>query len=308
MPENIFKIGVYVVITIIIISLLFNYFQKPTKTNIEIIKELIKDAEFNEGMVIEKEIEIKEKEVINVQTVENNDRTVRIKCTSEILCTPDSLEFDERILKANKNIPNLKVYVRCEHQLDLSVCNIYFGKKPAQLFIKKLELFEDKTKIFLELENIGEFSCKDINVTIKKCRIGENENITKEKYCVEKTEFLEEINANDKKNVIINLGNITNGRYLFEIKTYAEECGLNVKSLHDIIEIEQTNPCLLGEIGESVLIEGKCKQRFYCSNCQYAYQCKEAWAQKIPEKAQLFEIESKEYTIIQYEPTEGRCE
>ncbi len=228
-------------------------------------------------------------------------RSMAIECTNPNDCCAlgekcSKIEWDYTyaIFKQRKQT---HFYVRC-YEEKISVCRIYFGKMPAQAEVIKVELLsKDGTNSTYKsvVKNTGEANLSYGEATIKLYKlVNNNWELTSESF---PTQTINLLSPGQEHSFIWNIETKTLGHYRAEFIFSGNNSGYDSKNF-DFNTLENEG-CFIIEGKEDLFANedlNKINERRYCTGCNYAYECLNAWKEKEPTKEwELLTMESTYY-------------
>lgn len=284
--DTVFKMLVSAIAAIALIMVLLNYILPYFLQTQDVEKEistLLTKAEFSPGKYKSASIQLTSGANFRAGNFDSDNRSTAFSCNSAELCL-DYLSYDERKINVKRNI-QATVSARCSYAHDLFTCKIYFGKEPAQLEIREVQI---KESIDLgENENIAQFAVKNTGndearnakatARIYKRYFADSE--WKKEFVRQNEKDLGNIDAGGEINAEIELPIEESGTYAVEIIAGAEEAGFDsVEKTFEAIGAASLCRATSQEGYATYNSElGKCRRKSLCSGCFYAFECRDAW-------------------------------
>lgn len=312
--DTVFKMLVSAIAAIALLMVFLNYILPYFLTVQDVEKEigvLLTEAEFSPGKYKSASIQLTSGASLNAGNFDSDNRSTAFSCNSAELCL-DYLSYDERKINVKRNIQTT-VSARCSYAHDLFTCKIYFGKEPAQLEIREVQI---KESIDLgKNENIAQFAVKNTGndgarnakatARIYKRYFADSE--WKKEFVRQNEKDLGNIDAGSEINAEIELPIGESGTYAVEIIASAEDAGFD--SAEKTFEATgSVNLCkATSQEGFAAYNPelGKCREKSFCENCTYAFECRDAWKAKSAGKA--FESAEPGFAYETTEAADGVC-
>lgn len=313
---NVYQILVTAIVAIAILAAVFQYIVPLFFSENDAVKvagELLKEAEFSTGKVFYKEgLLFGKGSVISAESFDTQRREVVFRCNSPLIC-PKFLDVDAKKIVVKESI-NTGVGARCEYQYNLFTCRVYLGIKPAQLEVaevkakEKIDAASEDLEGEVKVKNTGSDTASDAVLELKLYAKFLQNNVWERSFLREKKIELGDIGMGEEVSRDFDMEVKTAGRYILSARAEGEEAGFDVEE----IEFEATGYESFCETGsadafgsyDSELL--KCKKGYSCSNCEFAFECRNKWKEEMPEKE--FEPDSAENAFEVYgADSEGNC-
>jgi hypothetical protein len=196
--------------------------------------------------------------------------------------------------------------VRCLRYNGLPKCTIYFGKAPAQTEVNKINLMNTtstSTELEVIVKNSGANELAFGKATLKLYKKSVNEWIETD-YTQEPQEVTT-LMPQESSHLYWSLTPKNPGKYKAEFTFEALNAGHDKKAIEFDKSVSVT--CQINESKTDTLIgeNGKFNELHYCNNCEYSYDCANAWKAKIPSKT--FYPMTKEQTYCIKDTETGAC-
>ncbi|GEM_PF-3099827 len=223
----------------------------------------------------------------------------------------DAIEWDfNRLVSKQKKA--IKTFARCRAEYNVFACTVYVGQKPAQLEIIAIERLEEinlaKTNpysIDVIAKNAGQVFAPSVFAKAKlfQLKSGGEKELSSEKITPEI-----ELRAGETKMIPIDFEIPIKGNYLVEVRVQGESAGFDENSFEFKATGEIASFCSATSKGSTLLdsTSGQCETSYLCSNCNYAFECKQAWQKK--EAQTMFEETDAQHAIVISQPVNGNCQ
>ncbi len=312
--NSVFKLIIFAVIALALIYAAINFFPKTESDNIKELRQLLLSAKGNEGKTISKKLFLEKDLAIDAAKIFDDQTTsVSFSCNTP-QCNNGDLIVDERKFISTKTT-QLDVHARCQLGTNLYGCKLFFGLKPQQVEITKIELptqidlANNNSTALIEIENTGQLTAINVKTTIKvykKTILNGAENL--QLYAPEEIEFTESLEPQEKKATQIPLLIMDNGDYLLEVNVEGLDAGKDKKTFEFSASNAQAFSNCVATTSDQAFYsesEGKCITKYFCQECEFAFECQVAWQEKEP--IENFESASREYALTAKEPLNGQC-
>jgi hypothetical protein len=321
---NIFELLIYAIITIALIFMVITLFDLPKEdTIIKELQETINIAQTDNflGKTIILETKLIQKDFyLNKIALEDALSSTAIECNNPKICCIRQSEQDKNqtctkpliwdydFFRAEQET-TVKTSVRCLNEFGVPICRIYFGSYPAQSQIVEItKLSENNSgKIIstIKVKNSGEtqLSFGMLKLTLQKEVLGNWED-TEIEYNPQEIHsllpqqehsFIQEVNINTIGNykLVYTFSGINSGfdKNALEIKVSKNSCEIIEEENYEIQTIEEGK---------------KYNEIKKCQNCDYAYECANAWQNKYLNIN--YQILTKEKTYCEKTSENGACE
>jgi len=323
MPFSPFRLLIYAIIAIALISLIILFVFPLLEEKEDAFKEIetaIEKAEQQEGKAVEqKEILFREGS-INTKNFEQKSRLVWFECNSPALCCDKNFECGKGVRWNDRAVfftqkQKMNVSARCTIEQGLYLCRVYFGTMPAQIEIKELEGLEEKDlsknqlyEATAKYANIGNIEAFFVKGKAKLYKYAFEENQKKEILIQEKELELNELKAGEAGKASFLFSLSSNGEYKIEARIEAENGGFDIQEMDFNAINSPASACKATQAETTANYNEetkKCEKKYYCTNCNFAFECLAEWNKKMPEKG--FELESRNYALEVFEAAEGSC-
>ncbi len=312
--DAVFKMLVSAIVAIALIMVLLNYILPYFLTVQDVEREigvLLTEAEFSPGKYKSAGIQLSAGANLMAENFDSDNRSTAFSCNSAELCL-DYISYDERKLAVKKNIQTT-VSARCSYAHDLFTCKIYFGKEPAQLEIKGVQIKESRDLGKNEniagftVKNTGNDEARNARATAKIYRRYFADFEWKKEFVRQNERDLGNIDAGAELNAEIELLVEEEGNYAVEITASAEEAGFDTAE-KTFEAIGAANLCnATSQEGYATYNSelDKCRRKSFCENCAYAFECRDAWKAKSAGKT--FESAEPGFAYEMSEAADGAC-
>ncbi len=281
-----FRILVYAIAAILLIMIFLNYVVPYFLQAQDVEKEigtLLTKAEFSLGKYKSASIQLAAGAVLKEAIFNSSNRVVGFRCNSAELCL-DFVSYKNGRLSVNKGIKTT-ASARCAYAHDLFTCKIYFGKEPAQLALKALQikdiidLGKNENIANFTVKNTGKDEARDVKATAKIYKRYYADYEWHKEFVRQNEKLLGNIGSGSEINAEIELLIEESGNYALEIIASAEDAGFDsVEKTFEAIGAASLCNATSQEGFASYNSEtGKCRKRSFCSGCFYAYECRGAW-------------------------------
>lgn len=332
MEASAFRLFVYTLVVVAILLLFVNYIASiflPVQDPTEEMKGRLLAAEANPGNAISTKINLSEGIVILSNQVESPGMNVLFRCTTAGICcnelqgcTPSGecypitkeckINLQNKKVKVGANTI-IDVWFRCVEERGISNCKIYFGQKPAELeivdvnFKNQFNLDEEKVEIGFSVENSGKADAHFTVISAEVYKIVEQNNIETELlHAVQQPIEIELIGVGQRISQGMEFDVSEIGEFRLYLKAYGDESGLDERIISFNVSGTAISPgCETTIEGSTELKDGLCETKYYCSGCDYAFECKKVW-----ENAGISDLElgTQNHALKRTSPTGGLCE
>ncbi len=267
-----------------------------TPSEIGEIEKQLKIAEARTGKMATGEILFGKGTGISARNFETGRITMGLECNTARFCCPEAqkcsgtIEWTPLVMTVKKQ-GKITVSTRCGEIGELLSCKSYFGELPAQLeienisFSQEYDVREGKPKIGAKVKNTGNLPAFGVIVKAEIFTVFLEEGIEKKIKAGEKTTVAETeaINPNQTAEVAIELNISEPGKFEAEIKASGKDSGYDRKSIV-FSAIKSSGNCRIdAERQKDVFWIGStpqgdvCGKKHYCLECEYGFECVEAW-------------------------------
>ena len=327
MPGIVFKVLVAAIILAALIAIFyqsFAYLFYPVKDLQAEIEKGFELAKANEGKIVESELFVaKAVQVLNTKNFEDSSTLAVFECTDFELCCKDteecslglSFNTERKTLSVEKDSA-VSPYYRCLYDRRLFVCKAFFGIKPAQAEISSVKAektlkLEQSSQLLIEFKysNIGELDAFE-ELTARVQVFDKEDNNPLKQALFETEKAIPKIKAGEEKSSSIIAEFSRAGSFDVKLEIASEEAGKDSKTFAVKAEgipqnlctaLQKESPQLYPSLGGIEELRGECVSKALCSNCSFAFECKEAWSAKGENSAAA----DKEYAYV-IEPA-GAC-
>lgn len=293
MELDLSKILVIAIAAILLITLLFGLMQPPKEDILSILERQLTAAEIDLGKSNSfQELKLTGSLNFSGETFDTQNRSVSFSCNSGIYCCFKNekcgkpIEWSERNFSVKSGQP-VTSSARCYNENNFNSCKIYFGTEPAQLeivktgFRQKMDLKESSLqKISVEMKNSGKTPSLAGTVSAKIYRETIAGNAAQKQFVIEKKAKIESIQPEQKFSASIEIEIPSDGNYFAEIKASAEDAGFDSNKIYFNVTDSRPSGCHITETDDTIAWNSEtenCRQKFYCENCKYAFDCKDLW-------------------------------
>lgn len=226
------------------------------------------------------------------------------KCNNAIEWTESYAGFKQK--------KTIETFARCDSQHNIFACTVYFGQKPAQVKIANTSALNEidlKTQnqctIDLLIKNDGAVQAPSVFITTKLFKY--NQAKTAKQLMQEKKSGELELMPGAQTLFPIDLQIELPGSYIAEILVEGENAGFDQNMIEFTAKGTALSPCKTGSKGSTVLNPetGNCETAYDCMGCNFAFECRNAWATADP--AKNFEEEDAAHAITTSNAINGGC-
>ncbi|MFH1256890.1 MAG: transglycosylase SLT domain-containing protein [Candidatus Diapherotrites archaeon] len=289
---SVFRLLIYAIVALMMVWIFFAYIVPalwPPQTTFDEISKAVNFSEGIDGKSYSKEIFYNKDFALDAEgALDTQIRSVTFQCLAADYCVDGSLSVDPRYFASNEN-QSLMTTFRCLYEKELYACRIYFGKTPAQLELKeidfkqKFDLSSEKVSGSVSVENTG--SLKAFNALLEaKAYKKRLVNGQWQKTLAKEVSQQFSLEESQSQEFPLELSLTESGLYELDLRVSADEAGYDTA----VVEFEVTAPGITpgctattSETAPSLSIDGvQCEQKFYCTGCNYAFECRELWQGK----------------------------
>jgi hypothetical protein len=314
------------IIAIALIGLFFfnfaSYFTPQTSLS-KHAPSLLLEAQGKLGTPSSVTLSLKQGDTIYARNLDQITRTVSFACSGEKCCdtlagcpypisvTPDRILIHQSI--------QTTLTARCETINQLHVCKLYIGKAPAQVGMT-LSLpsnpftIQGATNYPIQatLYNYGETDMKE---TIFTATLIQEQIIAGKKNPISifsTQTSIPEIKVGKKENVVLTFPLTQTGEFQITLRAQAEDGGFVGETNTILIQGNNAQLCQIdltkNESAQFDGIDNVCRKKVFCTGCEFAYQCTDAWGQEplTGSSATTYENGAPQYTY-QVWPSIGTC-
>ncbi len=305
---SIFKLVIAVIITIIVLSIVFNLFPPQEQDALANLRAGLDFAEANENELHHAEIFFKQNFAASGKLFDGPTRNVRFECSNTETCGSGKAIITARTMIINEQML-IDVYFRCKKQGIISDCVIYLGEQPSKIeatligYGEKVLLGEPNQVVF-KVENTGLLDA--VNIAYDGI-VFEKKSVNGEEQLLAVDEFsgtIDRLTQGNSKTITEQFTLNASGKYLLRITVDGEDAGRDTIEEELNVERQISASCNAVAKGTTFLENGMCRTEYTCTGCEFGYECAVQW-----EKNGLTELEigDKEKVYTEKEPVNGSC-
>ncbi len=321
---NAMKIVIGFIVVLYLVFILISLFSAafPKEETVNIIKIQLEHSKKNLGEFKAKyNIKFSKGILLTKKDFETKNTIIEFECNSYNYCCSENSDCEQKIeWTKEKTLFNEEmnpiVSTRCEELQGIYFCKIYLGEIPAQIKLEKFIYNNDfyfnseKLKIESTITNTGNtaenYARMETTVFIAFFEEGTKKQ---EKIKTENSERTK-IEAKETKKLQQEIQLNSPGEYMIKTKITGLNFGFIEKEFTVNVFGEPEYECRINEekkditidpetVGENKITE--CQIRHYCTDCRYAFECKNKWENTMQFKE--FELGTKNYAVEQSKGT-----
>jgi len=266
----------------------------------EKLQKQLKTAEALPGKMLQEELLFSAGEGLSSKAFETGNRIMGFECNSSWLCCPEAQVCEKSIIEWNagkvivKAQQKILVSTRCEKAAELFSCKSYFGETPAQLEIlsitakQQFDVRREKPGIEVTFRNVGKQPAFAPTMSLELLVRFVEEGLEKKRKLEEKSISIatEKISVGETQKAIIELDLAGEGRFEAIITVQEKNSGSDSKSVQ-FSTFKSKGSCKADKERakelfwiESTPAGDQCGEKHYCKECEFGYECLEAWEQE----------------------------
>lgn len=302
--DSVMKILVTTIAAAALVAVIYMMFVIPADDPGMLIKKQLEIAQVELGKIQQiKMMEYSKDYALQGKTFDVRGRSVAFECNNENMCCMKDekcgeIEWDERLITFRKKQP-AETISRCFLEEGIFVCRVYFGQEPAQIEIEEIIAEENldisignEFPVSVKMKNSGSSVMPYGSVDMKLYQWQTQFDKSKLVFITQINQPITVMNPDEEitKKFIFNPE--TSGKYEIHIKAEGENSGFWEKIIEFNVTGIPVNDCKIKRAEVEISCDnesGKEKQRYYCENCKFGFECKEAWEKEFSADFQIWD-------------------